>query len=76
MSIYEDLSVENQEIWKGDAYLVGCAFLHLTVQYHELLAGSGEGAVQQAVNDIQKYIVEDENFYSDWEVHTELLSIV
>lgn len=73
--LYAELSAENQTNWNGKSCLTACAFMDLTMQYHNLLAGGGEGAVKEAQRALENFFSEDNVFYSDWEEYTEILSI-
>lgn len=65
----------DENIWAGDAQLVGTAFLDLVVQYHEKLAPEKEGPVSLASKSLQKYLDADAVFYENWQEHVELMEI-
>lgn len=59
--------IKTEEAWKGEAELVGKAFLDLVVQYHSQIAGDKEdGPVTQAYKGLEEYVSNDGFFYSEW----------
>ena len=59
--------IKNDGAWKGEAALVGGAFLDLVVKYHTQLAGGGEdGPVTQACAGLEEYMKNDGAFYGEW----------
>lgn len=59
--------IKNDGAWKGEAALVGWAFLDLVVKYHTQLAGGEEnGPVTQACAGLAEYMSNDGSFYSEW----------
>lgn len=59
--------IKNEGAWKGEAALVGAAFLDLVVKYHLLLAaGENGGPIVQAYTGLEEYISNDNAFYSEW----------
>lgn len=65
----------DENIWAGDAQLVGTAFLDLVVQYHEKLAPEKEGPISLASKALQEYLDNDAAFYENWQEHVELMGI-
>lgn len=69
------VAMDNKECWNGESHLVGMAFLKLTVQYHKLLTEFGNAPVQQAYEDLDKYLEADLDFYENWESYKEMIKI-
>lgn len=59
--------IGNEDVWKGEAALVGAAFLDLVVKYHSLLvSGENGGPIIQAYTGLEEYLCNDNSFYSEW----------
>ncbi len=57
----------DNELWNGEAALVGRAFLDLVVKYHSQLAGeTGESPVEQAYTGLDEYVQANSLFYDEW----------